>query len=508
MSKAVFLDRDGTLIEDRGHLRDPSQVVFLPGVIEALRRLQDEFLLFIVTNQRGIADGTISAREVDAINAHVVARLADAGVRITDVYVCPHRRQDGCSCIKPRPHFPRKASAQYDVDLPRSFTVGDHPCDVELGRGVGGTGIYVLTGHGEKHLHELASDALVTRDASQAAQRILTLSHCQAERSAGGAELRRAAALLREGGVVAFPTETVYGLGANALDARAVAQVFQIKQRPRFDPLIVHVCSMDQARHMAAEWPEAAVDLARRFWPGPLTLVLPKSGDVPDIVTSGLPTVAVRMPDHPLALALIAEAGVPVAAPSANTFGHISPTTADHVRKHLGEVIDMVLDGGPCRVGLESTIVSLVGGEPALLRAGGAPVEELERVLGPIRRSGSNPGRPMSPGQLPRHYAPRTPLVLCDDGTEPPASARTGLLTLRPPRGAGRFAAVEVLSADGDLAEAAANLFAALHRLDGAKLDAIVAFRVPEAGLGLAINDRLRRAAHGGGKAPVREDGA
>ena len=482
MPKGVFLDRDGTIIEDRGHLRDPSQVVFFPEAFEALRRLQDEFLLFIVTNQTGIARGTISFEDAEAVNAHVVARLAEAGVRITEVYICPHERQDGCECIKPRPHFLHRAAAQYGVDLRQSFTVGDHPHDVELGSAVDGQGIYVLTGHGHKHLSELAPHAPVARDIAQAAERILTLSRFQDEISRGNADLCRGAALLREGGVVAFPTETVYGLGASALNARAVARVFEIKQRPRFDPLIVHVCSIDQARQVADTFPDVATELARRFWPGPLTIVLPKSAAIPDIVTSGLPSVAVRMPAHPLALALISLACQPIAAPSANTFGDISPTTSEHVRKHLGAKVDMVLDGGPCSIGVESTILSLVGDAPVLLRPGGTPIEELEHVLGPILRPGKDPTRPTAPGQYPRHYAPRTPLVLVDAGADLPVRPRSGLLALSLPQNAGRFEAVELLSQVGNLNEAAANLFAALHRLDALGLDVIIAVKVPKTG--------------------------
>jgi L-threonylcarbamoyladenylate synthase len=495
MLKGVFLDRDGTIIEDRGHLRDRSQVVFLPEAFGALRRLQEEFLLFIVTNQSGIAEKAITRQDADSVNAHVVARLADAGIRVTDVYVCPHSRQDGCSCIKPHPHFLRQAAMQYRLDLRRSFAVGDHPHDVELARVVGAQGVYVLTGHGERHLAELPSDASVARDIGQAAERILTISMFQTETRTASENLRQAARVLRNGGIVAFPTETVYGLGANAFDATAVARIFEIKRRPRFDPLIVHACSVAQARRVVRAWPDAAMELARRFWPGPLTLVLPKSDEVPDIVTSGLPTVALRMPGHPLALAMIAEAGLPVAAPSANRFGGISPTRVEHVRKQLGEDVDTVLEGGPCRVGIESTIVSLTDDVPVLLRAGGTPVEHIESVLGPVRRQSAAPGHPTSPGQCPRHYAPRTPLILCEDSDDLPVLPRAGLLTLLPRKAAGRFEAVEVLAANGNLQEAAANLFAALHRLDAMDLDFIVATRMPDVGLGLAMNDRLQRAA-------------
>jgi L-threonylcarbamoyladenylate synthase len=230
-----------------------------------------------------------------------------------------------------------------------------------------------------------------------------------------------------------------------------------------------------------------------------LTLVLPKNHRVPDIVTAGLPTVAVRMPDHPLALAVIQEAGVPLAAPSANAFGRISPTTADHVRGHLGGRVDMVLDGGPCRLGVESTIISLTGETPTLLRVGGLPAEEIERAIGGSLLQAPAKDHPDAPGQLPHHYCPQTPLVLRANTDQPPSEMRSGLLSFRSPVCREGFAVVEVLSPAGDLREAAANLFAALHRLDAMKLDVIVADRVPDTGLGPAINDRLRRAAHGGG---------
>ncbi|MFP4105366.1 MAG: L-threonylcarbamoyladenylate synthase [Phycisphaerae bacterium] len=319
-------------------------------------------------------------------------------------------------------------------------------------------------------------------------------------------DVRMAAGILRSGGVVALPTETVYGLGANALNATAVARIFEIKERPRFDPLIVHVGSVDQARQVVGQWPDAADELARHFWPGPLTMVLGKSDDIPDIVTSGLPTVAVRMPDHPLALSVIDEAGLPIAAPSANKFGCISPTTSQHVRRQLGEDVDMVLDGGPCHVGIESTIVALTEESPVLLRAGGTPPAAIEEVVGPIRQCGADESRPTAPGQCPRHYAPRTPLILKEDATDLPVSPQAGLIVLQASADADRFKAVEVLSPSGNLQEAAAGLFAAMHRLDAMDLDYIVATKVPDTGLGLAINDRLRRAAHRTHNVPMHKE--
>lgn len=495
---AVFLDRDGTLIEDRGHLRSPSEVVFFPDTLRALQLLQQTFKLFIVTNQPGIAEGTISPVEVADVHESILGRLARFGVCIEQVYCCPHRRSDGCRCIKPNPHYLRRASHAYGIDLRASFVIGDHPHDVELARNAGATGIYVLTGHGARHRADLQTEALVAHDIWEAANLVVKVDHLKRSQQSLGNEITQAAAIFRQGGVVAFPTETVYGLGANAFDAKAVARVFEIKRRPRFDPLIVHVADLRQAGSLVSEFPVTARDLARRFWPGPLTLVLPKSNRVPDIVTAGQPTVAVRMPDHPVALAVIREASVPLAAPSANAFGHISPTTADHVRRHLGERVDMVLDGGPCRLGVESTIISLAEEAPTLLRVGGLPVEEVERAIGRDLRPAPAKDRPCAPGQFPHHYAPHTPLVFRRDIGRLPGEMRAGLLSFRSPANQEGFAVIEVLSPAGDLREAAANLFAALHRLDAMNLDVIVADRVPDMGLGPAINDRLCRAAHGG----------
>ena len=314
-----------------------------------------------------------------------------------------------------------------------------------------------------------------------------------------GTDVRRAAQLLRDGRLVAFATETVYGLGAHALDPRAVARVFEAKQRPFFDPLICHVADPGAVASLVIEFDDRARALSQRFWPGPLTLVLPKADVVPDLVTAGLQTVGVRVPDHPLTLEMLCAAGIPVAAPSANLFGRISPTTAEHVADQLADRVDYILDGGPCRVGLESTVVDLSTSQARLLRPGGLPLEEIERVIGRVAliEESEHPvaeAQP-APGMLPRHYAPRTPLVIADEDQQAPAGSRIGLLAFMSPADVNCYAAVEILSASGDLTEAAANFFAALRRLDERGLDAIVARSLPETGLGRALNDRLRRAA-------------
>jgi L-threonylcarbamoyladenylate synthase len=293
--------------------------------------------------------------------------------------------------------------------------------------------------------------------------------------------LDAAAARLRAGGLVAFPTETVYGLGARARDPLAVRQVFAQKGRPADHPLIVHLAEAA----WLPRWARLDTPLARRapalaaaHWPGPLTLILPRADGVPDEVTGGLETVGLRVPDHPLARALIAAVGDGVAAPSANRFGRVSPTTAAHVAAEFGEAVP-VLDGGPCAVGVESTIVDLSGERPALLRPGGIPVEALEATLGPVARGGTT----RAPGTLAAHYAPRTALVLTDE------------LEAERARQVARGLRVATMPA-GEPADHARRLYAELRRLDGMGVDVLVAERAAPGGLGEAINDRLARAAH------------
>jgi L-threonylcarbamoyladenylate synthase len=308
--------------------------------------------------------------------------------------------------------------------------------------------------------------------------------------------IQQAAEIIKRGGIVAFPTETVYGLGANAFNPLAVARIFEAKRRPYFDPLIVHVASHGDPAKLVIDIPSDAKKLMERFWPGPLTVVLLKREEVPDIVTAGLPSVAIRMPKHEMALSLIEQADCPIAAPSANPFGYLSPTTAEHVRDQLGDQIDFILNGGTCEVGVESTIVSFSKGKPRLLRPGGVELEEIESIIGKVEISPIEDSKPSAPGMLPKHYAPRTPIVL--DWSAKDAEAyrgkRIGFLALKEPKPFLKFIHVEILSKRGDLREGAANLFSAIRRLDALNLDLILAESVPEVGLGRAIMDRLRRA--------------
>ncbi|NJN70277.1 MAG: threonylcarbamoyl-AMP synthase [Nitrospira sp.] len=313
------------------------------------------------------------------------------------------------------------------------------------------------------------------------------------------ASIRLAGRTIKTGGLVAFPTETVYGLGCDATNAVAAARVFEAKQRPQFDPLIVHIADRMQLDAVVASQTPMAQKLMDAFWPGPMTLVLPKQSIIPDLVTAGLSTVAVRMPNHPIAQAFIREAGTPIAAPSANPFGYVSPTNARHVSESLGNRVDIILDGGPCQVGVESTIVSLLGPQPELLRPGSITLEQLMAVIGPVHCLSSNHTHPIAPGQLTRHYATLTPLTILASAETRPVlrpTERAGLLRISQSRESEiGFAAIEVLSPAGDIREAARNLFAGLRRLDSLGLDRIYAEPCKEEGLGVAIMDRLRRCA-------------
>ncbi len=305
---------------------------------------------------------------------------------------------------------------------------------------------------------------------------------------------------LAAGGLVAFPTETVYGLGADATNGDAVARLYLAKGRPLFNPLIVHVADLAAARELG-RLDAAAERLAAAFWPGPLTLVAPRAPDcgVAELATAGLDTIALRVPDHPVARALLVALDRPVVAPSANRSGHVSPTTAAHVLADLGGRIDLIIDGGPTTIGLESAIVACVGGAPQLLRPGGVAREQIERALGrhlaqpPPSLAPADAEAPLAPGMLSSHYAPRSALRLGVKRVRPGEA----LLAFGPalPEGAGTAAALLNLSENGDLIEAAANLFAYLRELDRRGATAIAVMAIPDHGLGAAINDRLRRAA-------------
>lgn len=315
-----------------------------------------------------------------------------------------------------------------------------------------------------------------------------------------GKDIEKAASLLESGQLVAIPTETVYGLAGNALDLNAVSGIFKAKNRPSFDPLILHCASVADVEKHVIGLPDKARRLAERFWPGSLTMVLPRASHIDDLVTSGLDTVAIRIPNHPIALELLQRLSFPLAAPSANPFGYVSPTTALHVLQGLGDRIPYILDGGACQVGIESTIVGFPDGVPTIYRKGGISIEQIEEVIGKVDVRAISSSKPQAPGMLHRHYAPNAKIFLGDISQmmdQYASDQQIALLSLQPIETSRPIPDTHrlVLSPTGSLEEAARNLFKALRELDRLAPDVILAELMPEKGLGVAINDRLRRAA-------------
>ena len=312
-----------------------------------------------------------------------------------------------------------------------------------------------------------------------------------------GSDLKLAIAALQKGELVGIPTETVYGLAANALDESAVTRIFTAKNRPTFDPLIVHIRSKEDLIHWTKDLDERALNLASTCWPGPLTLLLTKKRIIPDLVTSGSPLVGIRVPNHPLTLELLQSLSFPLAAPSANPFGYISPTTAQHVADQLGEKVSYVLDGGACQVGLESTIIGFEGAEAIIYRKGGLPVEEIEAIIGKVTIRAHSSSNPKAPGMLKSHYAPLTPFILGNIQSIPQDAEKLkiGIISFKEGVEGVPENQQVILSANGDMEEAARNLFSGMRHLDNLGLQVIIAELLPEKGLGRAINDRLRRAA-------------
>jgi len=313
-----------------------------------------------------------------------------------------------------------------------------------------------------------------------------------------GQDIDEAIRFLKDGNLVGIPTETVYGLAGNALDTEAVLKIFEVKERPAFDPLIVHIGRFEAMSEFVIYVPEKARKLAINFWPGPLTLILPKNKRIPEVVTSGLPTVAVRIPDHPLTLRLLNSLPFPLAAPSANPFGYVSPTSARHVADQMGHKISYILDGGVCDIGIESTIIGFEGQDPVIYRLGGKSIEEIENLIGKVKTVLASSSRPDAPGMLLAHYAPGSKKVLLGQWHEYQDQINmheTVLIRFKDTDEKFPLNRQAVLSEKGDLREAAKNLFTTLRRFDIKGISYIVAELMPEEGFGRAINDRLRRAA-------------
>jgi L-threonylcarbamoyladenylate synthase len=310
-----------------------------------------------------------------------------------------------------------------------------------------------------------------------------------------GTDISKAASILRQGKLVAIPTETVYGLAANALNVDAVTKIFVAKNRPYFDPLIVHVHNAEVVKSYAEEIPDKAFELMNRFWPGPLTLLVQRKNIVPDLVTAGLDRVGLRCPDHPMTLELLQSLSFPLAAPSANPFGYVSPTSPHHVNDQLGNEIEYILDGGECKVGVESTIVGFENNTPIIYRLGGLRVEDIESITGLAKVMTTSVSNPQAPGQLQSHYAPRKKVLIGNIDELLSDYDRVGVLSFQKEYSSNKIQKLIVLSSTGAMEEAAQKLFSSLRALDKSDVDIILTELVPDVGLGRAINDRLRRAA-------------
>jgi L-threonylcarbamoyladenylate synthase len=299
--------------------------------------------------------------------------------------------------------------------------------------------------------------------------------------------------------VAAIPTETVYGLAGNIFSEKAIRRIYEVKQRPLFNPLIVHIADVSQMEKVATTIPPLAKQLAEKFWPGPLTLLLPKKDTIPDIITAGKDTVAIRVPNHPVTLSLLQKLPFPLAAPSANPFSSISPTTAEHVAAYFKDEFPFILQGGPCKKGIESTIIGFNEDGAIIYRYGSLAIEEIEKITGPLQEYIRNEENPDAPGMLLRHYAPSTTTILSSDiekSIAENAGKKIGLMLFDHTHTSDQAAVIETLSVSGSMEEAASNLYAAMHRLDHHQLDIIIAERFPDKGLGRSINDRLQRATH------------
>jgi L-threonylcarbamoyladenylate synthase len=312
-------------------------------------------------------------------------------------------------------------------------------------------------------------------------------------------DINKAIQQLNRNELVAIPTETVYGLAANAFNSIAVEKIFKLKQRPFYNPLIVHVQSINELETIACDIPSRALKLATSFWPGPLTLVLKKQEHIPNIVTAGKDTVAIRMPNHPMALSLLSQLEFPLAAPSANPFGSISPTNAEHVLNYFGDSLEVILDGGECEMGIESTIIGFEENQPILYRLGTITLKEIEDVVGVIKMKTTNDVNPEAPGMILRHYAPKTKTLLTDNVLESISLHRNlsiGIIMFTGEFSELNVDQLEILSPKGNLTEAAKKLYASMHRLDQCNLDLIIMERFPDEGLGKTINDKLLRATY------------
>jgi len=489
---AVFLDRDAILDTNSGLTANQDFVRISPDVIGALRNLARRYFLFVFARP-AFSEKQIAPREIACLNLLLDQQFGSSSVDIRERHLCLDAQCNRIGCVDADPLFFMQAAEKHGLNLKRSFIVSTHPHDFPPAEALGIYGLFVLSEPGLTYLGKLPDDRLVFYSLKHAASWIGM--HPDPVNDLERV-LANGAGSIKAGGLVAFPTETVYGLGADAFNTHACARIFEVKKRPLHNPLIVHIARTIQLEQLVENVSPAALRLINRYWPGPLSLVFRKKNAVPDIVTAGQPTVAVRMPAHPLASELIRRSETPIAAPSANAFGRTSATSAQHVLDQLQNCCDALIDGGACRVGVESAVVSVTETKPVLLRPGAIPIEDMEATAGAafLRQSIlSAENNLQSPGMMNAHYQTTTPLHIVDNVL--PFARRKDIGFLLFGRTGSPFAGpIQNLSPAGDLREAAVNLFRAMRELDALGLKAIVATLVPDTGIGYAINDRLRKA--------------
>lgn len=503
-NKAIFFDRDGTIIDDVGFIKSITQIKFYPETFDALKMLSDEgFLLFIVTNQVGVARKHISIDELTEVNNFICNKLASEAIKIEEVYICVHDHNDNCECRKPSTYFLKKAAKKYNLDLANCYVIGDHPSDLLTARNCGAKEIYLLSGHGLKHIEEAKKITTNIVPGILSAAEWIKINE-NINRIYSPNELTdiidRSAQVLKDGGTVVVPTETVYGLGADATNPEAIKKIFSIKQRPFNDPLIVHISSLGFLSDLVEHISRKAMILIENLWPGPLTIIFKKKPIIPDIATAMLPTVAIRMPLHPIALKLINTAGLPIAAPSANLFSELSPTRFSDISKHILKRADIAIDGGDCIRGIESTIISLIDEKnPIILRAGSVSIEKIESLIGKVNIRTDSTESSEAPGLQKKHYSPKTPLFIVQNIEDISMNKRknSALLAFSNLDQNSRkgFKNVNILSDNCGFRKAASLLYATLAEFDKQKLEAIYVILPENKLLGRAIRDRLIRAA-------------
>ncbi|MGM0431555.1 MAG: L-threonylcarbamoyladenylate synthase [Spirochaetota bacterium] len=466
---AVFLDWDAVAFQQSQQaVAKGQEVSHSHRLVRELGRLSQHHLLCLLCSGESVSESRDLLQQVRA-----------AGIP----YECWNQRWEDENL--------KTAADSLEVMPAKAILITNNILHAKHSLRAGFTVLYLLQGERSLQFDDLPADLLLFHTLTEAADWLE--SHPKGQQSLHEA-IKHGAGVIQHGGLTVFPTETVYGLGADALQPEAVAKIFSAKQRPFNDPLITHVASEQQVRMLVQQIPEKAERLMQAFWPGPLTLVMEKSSAVPDIVTAGNPTVAIRMPGNPIALELIQCSGTPIAAPSANTFGKTSPTTAHHVADQLEGAYEAIINGGACRVGVESTVLSLVTDPPTLLRPGGVTIENIEEIIGHITVTGSDEKIIFdSPGMFPSHYAPKTPMIVTPEPQNYAHEPNIAVMLFGPPQ-TDYTGKVYVLSARRDPAEAALQLYQTMRNIDREQLRLIVAEKLPSEGLGAAVNDRMNRA--------------